>query len=155
LNEFLLAMKKAGFVGEELNALALLVVAESRLLPRPLNLFVKGHSSAGKNWLVTRLFRLMPKSAVAEISSASDKAWNYSQSDFRHRVVYAGLQHARNQGKKLGRPSLRELTPSEIGKLKNERKREQIPFRELAKRYRISVFTAHKLCGGRRDQQLQ
>jgi hypothetical protein len=30
----------------------------------------------------------MPKSAVAEITSASDKAWHYSQSDFRHRVVY-------------------------------------------------------------------
>jgi hypothetical protein len=87
-NEFLLAMKKAGLVGEELNALVLLIVAVSRLLPRPLNLFVKGHSSAGKNWLVTRLLRLMPKSAVAEITSASDKAWHYSQSDFRHRVVY-------------------------------------------------------------------
>jgi hypothetical protein len=87
-NEFLLAVKKVGLVGEELNALVLLVVAASRLLPRPLSLFVKGHSSAGKNWLVTRVLRLMPKSAMAEITSASDKAWNYSQSDFRHRVVY-------------------------------------------------------------------
>jgi hypothetical protein len=87
-NEFLLAMKKAELVGEELNALVLLVVATSRLLLRPLNLFVKGRSSAGKNWLVTRFLRLMPKSAVAEITSASDKAWHYSQSDFRHRVVY-------------------------------------------------------------------
>jgi hypothetical protein len=87
-NEFLLAMKKAGLVGEELNALVLLIVAVSRVLHRPLNLFIKGHSSAGKNWLVTRLLHLMPKSAVAEITSASDKAWNYSQSDFRHRVVY-------------------------------------------------------------------
>jgi hypothetical protein len=87
-NEFLLAVKKVGLVGEELNALVILIVAVSRLLPRPLNLFVKGHSSAGKNWLVTRVLRLMPKSAVAEITSASDKAWHYSQSDFRHRVVY-------------------------------------------------------------------
>jgi|ERR1035437_638232 hypothetical protein len=87
-NEFLLATKKVGLVGEELNALVILIVAVSRLLPRPLNLFVKGHSSSGKNWLVTRVLRLMPKSAVAEITSASDKAWNYSQSDFRHRVVY-------------------------------------------------------------------
>jgi hypothetical protein len=87
-NEFLLAVKKAGLVGEELNALVLLIVAVSRVFRRPLNLFVKGHSSSGKNWLVTRLLRLMPKSAVAEITSASDKAWHYSQSDFRHRVVY-------------------------------------------------------------------
>jgi hypothetical protein len=87
-NEFLLAMKRAGLVGEELNALVLLIVAVSRLLPRPLNLFVKGHSSSGKNWLVTRVLRLMPKGAVAEITSASDKALHYSESEFRHRVVY-------------------------------------------------------------------
>lgn len=87
-NEFLLAVKKVGLVGEELNALVILIVAVSRLLPRPLSLFVKGHSSAGKNWLVTRVLRLMPKSAVAEITSASDKAWHYSRSDFRHRIVF-------------------------------------------------------------------
>jgi len=87
-NKFLLAMKKVGLVGEELNALVLLIVAVSRVFRRPLNLFVKGHSAAGKNWLVTRVLRLMPKSAVAEITSASDKAWHYSRSDFQHRVVY-------------------------------------------------------------------
>jgi len=87
-NEFLRAMDRAGLVGEEQNALVLLVVVVSRILPRPLNVFVKGHSSAGKNWLVTRILSLMPKSAVAEITSASDQAWNYSHSDFRHRVVY-------------------------------------------------------------------
>jgi DNA invertase Pin-like site-specific DNA recombinase len=61
--------------------------------------------------------------------------------------VKAGLQHARQQGKRLGRPSLRELTPGEAAKLKNERKREHVPFRELAKKYGVSVWTAHKLCG--------
>ena len=63
--------------------------------------------------------------------------------------VKAGLQHARQQGKRLGRPSLSELTPGETAKLKNERKREQVPFRELAKKYGVSVWTAHKLCGRR------
>ena len=65
----------------------------SRILSRPLNAFVKGHSSAGKNWLVTRILRLTPRSAVAEITSASDKAWNYSGSNFRHRVVYVQEQN--------------------------------------------------------------
>ena len=69
--------------------------------------------------------------------------------------VKAGLQHARSQGKKLGRPSLRELTPDEIAKLRSERKRKQTPFRELAKRFGISVFAAHSLCGGSRASQLQ
>ena len=87
-NEFLVAVTNAGLVGEEANALVLFIVEVSRVLPRPLNLFVKGQSSAGKNWLVTRTLRLMPKGAVAEITSASDKAWHYSGSDFRHRVLY-------------------------------------------------------------------
>jgi hypothetical protein len=87
-NEFLLAVRKEGLVGEEQNALTLFIVAVSRILARPLNAFVKGRSSAGKNYLVTRILLLMPKSEVVEISSASDKAWNYSRSDLRHRVVY-------------------------------------------------------------------
>jgi len=60
--------------------------------------------------------------------------------------VRAGLQHARSQGKRLGRPSLRELEPEEITKLKNDRRRSHVPFRELAKKYGVSVWTAHKLC---------
>jgi hypothetical protein len=86
--EFLRVVKRAGLVGEEQNALVLLIVVVSRILARPLNAFVKGRSSAGKNWLVTRVLSLMPRSSVAEITSASDKAWNYSASDFRHKVVY-------------------------------------------------------------------
>jgi len=92
-NEFLNAVKKAGLVGEELKALVLLVVVVSRVLSRPLNVFVKGHSSSGKNWLVTRVLRLMPRSAVAEITSVSDQAWNYSGEGFRHRVVYVQEQN--------------------------------------------------------------
>jgi DNA invertase Pin-like site-specific DNA recombinase len=64
--------------------------------------------------------------------------------------VKAGLQHARSQGKRLGRPALRELSQVEIAKLRNERKRRHVPFRELARKYRISVFTAYQLCRSRR-----
>ena len=64
--------------------------------------------------------------------------------------VKAGLQHARQQGKRLGRPSLLELKPDEITKLRNERKRNHVPFRKLAKQFGCSVWTAHRLCGGRR-----
>jgi len=91
--KYLRAVRKAGLVGEEQNALVLLIVEVSRILDRPLNAFVKGHSSSGKNWLVTRGFRLMPKSAVVELTSTSDKAWNYSRSDFRHRVLYLQEQN--------------------------------------------------------------
>jgi DNA invertase Pin-like site-specific DNA recombinase len=62
--------------------------------------------------------------------------------------VKAGLQHARSKGKRLGRPSLRELKPDEIRKLKDERKQSYVPFRKLAQKYGVSVWTAHRLCGG-------
>jgi DNA invertase Pin-like site-specific DNA recombinase len=60
--------------------------------------------------------------------------------------VKAGLQHARSQGKRLGRPALRELSSKEIAHLRSERKKTGASFRILAQKYRISVFTAYKLC---------
>lgn len=65
--------------------------------------------------------------------------------------VKAGLQHARNQGKKLGRPSLKELTREEIAKLTNERRRKHVPFRKLAKKYGVSLWKVHSLCGGHHE----
>lgn len=88
LNRFLRAMEQSGLVGEERNALVLFVVATSCILDRPLNLFVKGHSSAGKNWLVTRVLNLFPKGVVLEVTSASEQAWSYFGSALRHSVVY-------------------------------------------------------------------
>lgn len=87
-NEFLAAVEKAGLVGEKKNALVLLIVVVSRLLRRPLSALVKGVSAAGKNWLVTRIFLLMPPGRVRELSSLSERAWNYLKNHFRHRVIY-------------------------------------------------------------------
>jgi DNA invertase Pin-like site-specific DNA recombinase len=64
--------------------------------------------------------------------------------------VKAGLQHARSQGKRLGRPALRVLNPQEISALRKERARAKTPFRTLASKYGISVFAAYKLCTKRR-----
>ena len=65
--------------------------------------------------------------------------------------VRAGLQHARTKGKRLGRPPLRQLTSKEVAELKSERARRKSPFRTLAMKYGVSVFTAHKLCGRSRQ----
>lgn len=64
--------------------------------------------------------------------------------------VKAGLQHARSQGKRLGRPPLRVLTPKDVAELRKERKRAKATFRELATKYGTTVFTAHKLCARNR-----
>lgn len=63
--------------------------------------------------------------------------------------VRAGLQHARSQGKRLGRPPLRVLTPKDVADLRKERARTKANFRTLATKYGISVFTAFKLCAKR------
>jgi DNA invertase Pin-like site-specific DNA recombinase len=70
----------------------------------------------------------------------------FERSLIQERVI-SGLRNARLKGKRLGRPSLRQLTADEIEKLRSDRKRKHVPFRELAKAYGVSVWTAHQLCG--------
>ncbi len=64
--------------------------------------------------------------------------------------VKAGLQHARSQGRRLGRPPLRVLKAKDVAELRKERARTKAPFRELATKYGLSVWTVHKLCSRQR-----
>jgi DNA invertase Pin-like site-specific DNA recombinase len=65
--------------------------------------------------------------------------------------VRAGIAQARRDGKRLGRPPLRTLTAEEIAKLRRERARTKMPFRLLAAKYGITVFTAHTLVKAKRS----
>jgi DNA invertase Pin-like site-specific DNA recombinase len=60
--------------------------------------------------------------------------------------VRAGIAQARRAGKRLGRPPLRVLKPKDVAELRKERARTKVPFRTLATKYGISVFSAYKLC---------
>jgi DNA invertase Pin-like site-specific DNA recombinase len=60
--------------------------------------------------------------------------------------VRAGLQHARAKGRKLGRPPLRVLTADEVAKLRKERSRTKAPFRMLATKWGLSVWSVHRIC---------
>lgn len=82
------ALGREGLVGEERNALVIFVVAVSRLLSRPLNLFVKGQSSSGKNHSVRKVLRLFPAKCIFEITNSSEKAWNYMGARLRHKIVF-------------------------------------------------------------------
>ena len=62
--------------------------------------------------------------------------------------VKSGLANARAKGKVLGRPPLRKLSRKESRELKKERVQRNVPFRVLAKKFGVSVWTAHRLCGG-------
>ena len=68
--------------------------------------------------------------------------------------VRTGLEFARSQGKRLGRPPLRELTPEEVAKLRKERKRTKATFRTLATKYGLSVWSVHRICKKRGPSSL-
>src|SRR6266446_2080556 len=63
--------------------------------------------------------------------------------------VRSGLANARANGKILGRPPLRKLTKTEIANLRRQRVHGKVTFRVLAKKFGVSVWTAHSLCTGR------
>jgi DNA primase len=54
------ALSRNGLVGEERNAEVLYIAGISRLLEKPLNGIVKGHSSSGKNHVVNQVLRFHP-----------------------------------------------------------------------------------------------
>src|SRR5215472_15849788 len=56
--------------------------------------------------------------------------------------VKAGLENAKAKGKLLGRPPLRLLTPQEVKELRRQRKEKRISYRELAKTFSISTWSA-------------
>jgi DNA invertase Pin-like site-specific DNA recombinase len=60
--------------------------------------------------------------------------------------VKSGLANARAKGKVLGRPPLRKLTHTEIRDLRRQRTQHNVPFRDLSKKFGVSVWTAHRLC---------
>jgi DNA invertase Pin-like site-specific DNA recombinase len=66
--------------------------------------------------------------------------------------VRAGISRARKEGKIFGRPPLRRVTEEEVAKLRMERKRTKAPFRTLATKWGLSVWTVHKVCSGSRNQ---
>jgi len=65
--------------------------------------------------------------------------------------VRAGLEHARKNGRILGRPPLRKLTKQEIARLRADRVQGKVTFRALAQKFGVSVWTAHKLCSRRKE----
>jgi DNA invertase Pin-like site-specific DNA recombinase len=60
--------------------------------------------------------------------------------------VRAGLRNAKARGTRLGRPPLKDLTVLEMQRLRSERRRSRISFKELAEKYGVSVWTAFQLC---------
>jgi len=88
LNKMMSVTKRIGLVGEERNALVVYTVSVSRLLAKPLCLFIKGASSAGKNCLADPVLALFPQSEQQNLTSASLRSWNYMGDQLQHKIVY-------------------------------------------------------------------
>lgn len=82
-------------VGHEREAKIIYLALTSRISDAPVNIVIKGASSAGKNHIVEEVLRLFPKTAYYALSSMSDKALIYWNEPLihKHLVVYeaAGL----------------------------------------------------------------
>jgi hypothetical protein len=95
LDQVVEVLKESGLVGHEREAKIIYLALTSRVTDAPINILVKGASSAGKNHLVKQVLSLFPTSAFYDLSSMSDKAIIYWDEPIRHRhlVVYeaAGL----------------------------------------------------------------
>lgn len=59
--------------------------------------------------------------------------------------VRAALAYRRKNGKRIGRPPLRVLDACQLEGLRRDRKRNGLSFRQLAAKYGVSVWTAHRL----------
>ena len=88
LNQVVSLTRRLGLVGEENNKLVVFLVGTSRVLEKPLCLFVKGPSSAGKNYLTDTVLGLFPESEWRSLTSSSKRSWNYLGEQLEHKIVY-------------------------------------------------------------------
>jgi len=61
--------------------------------------------------------------------------------------VKLGLAEARRKGTRLGRPPKKDISPEEVEKLRRERAKGKTTLRALARKYGVSLWRAHSLCG--------
>ena len=89
LRKFAEDLKRAGLVGEAVNAQLVFLAAASARLPKPLNLTVCGASAAGKNHLIETVARFFPDEQKKFLTGMSPKALMHSEEDeFQHKAVF-------------------------------------------------------------------
>lgn len=79
--------EKFGVAGERRNVCVLYLVLTSRLLDRPISITIKGESSAGKSYVLSRVLWLFPKEAYWELTGMSQQALIYTKQSFAHRTI--------------------------------------------------------------------
>ena len=103
-----------GLEGEERNAKVLILTLTSRVLDRPINVYLTGESSSGKTYTAERVLDLFPEDACHKFKGASPKALLYTSKDLRHRTLFLNEVDAfattrRKDGDNAGVALLRNL----------------------------------------------
>jgi len=84
-------METLGYVGEEVNKQLTYLVAVTRLLGKPLSVYIQAGASSGKSYLLETLRKLLPKTCVKALTSFSDQSLNYlKDEDFEDKVFIVG-----------------------------------------------------------------
>jgi len=84
-------MELLGYVGEEVNKQLTYLVAVTRLLGKPLSVYIQAGASSGKSYLLETLRKLLPKTCVKALTSFSDQSLNYlKDEDFEDKVFIVG-----------------------------------------------------------------
>ncbi len=96
-----------GVAGERTAVELVFLAMVSRLLPKPVNVAVKGPSSAGKSYLVEQTLRLFPPEAFYALTAMSDRALAYSDEPLAHRMLV--LYEAAGQSGDMGSYLMRSL----------------------------------------------
>jgi hypothetical protein len=89
IQRFLKDVGARGLVGEEDNAATAFLCATSARLQNPLNLTVSGESSAGKNFLLSKVADFIPAEHKRFITGMTPKALMHaSENEFQHKAVF-------------------------------------------------------------------
>lgn len=94
LHDVLQIVGQLGVVGEEKNTLIHYLAITSRLLKHPISVTVKGDSSAGKSYLVSKVLELFPKSEYIDLTDATPQSFYYVPDDrYKHKMIIIFEKH--------------------------------------------------------------
>jgi hypothetical protein len=116
-------LKKVGIVGEAVNAFALYLIATSRIMAEPLCGLLMGASSAGKSFLLKRIYALMPDEEKIEATDITPQALFYLNFEIRNYFVAGGERcHKQDEHAAARTAAIRQLvSEGRLTKLVTER----------------------------------
>jgi len=81
------AVRVRGVVGEERIAKSLYLALETRFLPRPVSVAIKGPSSGGKSFVTEQVLQFFPESAVYCLTGMSERVLAYTEANLSNRFL--------------------------------------------------------------------